>query len=262
MVTDGNEPNELNTPQTGDDEMVGDRAVPPRLARIAVGGAVIGLLLGLLVGWRLFAWGPGPVTQEEYLVLAATLYKQTSDVAETAARLEAVDEPIDALVNLARKYDATEDQSKRALAKDLRQLAIALEQGPSQAAASGQPTAAAVAPAGPAGGTAGTPTKPGIGASPTTPGTAPTGASPSATSGQFPKIGRTKPVGGGLTRLRASTNTASTGNVVMAIPFDAEVRILSAVQGEAVEAGDATWYEVEYQGKKGYVYSKLIEVGG
>ena len=29
---------------------------------------------------------------------------------------------------------------------------------------------------------------------------------------------------------------------------------------EAAEVGDAAWHQVEYQGKKGYVYSMLIEV--
>ena len=60
--------------------------------------------------------------------------------------------------------------------------------------------------------------------------------------------------------IRREANIKSTA--VAIAPFGARVDVLGIVQGQAVEPGETRWYHISYGGHQGYMYFKLLQVGG
>ena len=57
-------------------------------------------------------------------------------------------------------------------------------------------------------------------------------------------------------------NPTSKAAAVVVIPDGAKVQVYGTADGQAVDAGDPRWYHVVYNGHGGYLYNKLVQVGG
>ncbi len=54
----------------------------------------------------------------------------------------------------------------------------------------------------------------------------------------------------------------SKSSALAIVPFGAKVVVLGEVQGEAIDPAESRWYHISYNGHDGYVYFKLVQVGG
>ncbi|MBI2955598.1 MAG: SH3 domain-containing protein [Chloroflexi bacterium] len=229
---------------------------------LVVGAVLSGLLLGIIIGlFSCNSSGTLSGTKEEsYLVLAATLYGQGESLGAMKVYLKSFGprDPGAAMLQLADKYEKSNDRKKEQQARDLRQLGESLKLGrevqPVQASATGS-QAPGVTPTPPA-----PPSQPTSAAKPAapTPTTAPapqptftSGPAPTALSGQ----GVARPSNGGaIMREQPSTTSAMVGSLANG----QKVEIVRVVEGEAVDTTERRWYLVKFGDKTGYVYFKLI----
>ena len=60
--------------------------------------------------------------------------------------------------------------------------------------------------------------------------------------------------------LRSGPTTKSTA--VAVVPDGAKVAVYGVIRGQALEPPEARWYHIVYNGRQGYLYLKLVQVGG
>jgi hypothetical protein len=119
------------------------------------------------------------------------------------------------------------------------------------ATATAQPAATATAPP------IATPTPPPATATPppaptATPAVAPTSTPPANILG----YGTAIPAYGGAAVIRSEPETDS--DAIGSIPVGERVMVYAIVQGEAIDPVESRWWDVEYEGVRGFVYYKLI----
>lgn len=220
---------------------------PPRVAPspghglrrgVATGAVLLGaVLLGLGAG--LLAASPAPEVampdplRESYIAVVAALYAQGEGLEVARGRLArlGLGEPASAARGLAESYAAHPDPQRRAQAAPLRLLAEALASG-QEVPRPSLTRRSAVAPG--------------------------TGEAPVPTalaSPPWPRKGTARPqASAAIIRREPTTKSPRLG----AIPYGARVDILGVESGEAAEPADNRWFQVDYQGVRGFVYARLI----
>ncbi len=236
---------------------------------LVIGVLVTGLFLGLVIGLQSCA--PSNVLtgakEESYLALASTLYSQGESIEAMKVYLNSLGshEPSVAILQLADKYERSDDRKKQQQSRDLRQLGDALRIGREPAAprevAESTATPAPVLPTPPSTATAARPSEPvtqtqstQTPAKPTPVPTPITAVPPAAAT--LPSKGVARPASGGGAILRTQPSTKS--EWAGSLSNGAEVDIVKIVEGEAVDPAEPRWYLVKYQNLSGYVYFKLI----
>ena len=230
---------------------------------LVIGSILSGLVLGILI--TLVSCGSSGTLsgakEESYLVLAATLYSQGESLGAMKVYLNSLAprDPATVLLQLADKYDKSNDRKKQQQAKDIRQLAEALKMGrdpdPLASMASNpltQTETITVPNQSPQTSPAAQPSTPAQVAPPPPPPTPTPNATPPALSGK----GVARPASGGGAIMREQPNTKSAW--VASLPNGTPVEIIKVVQGEAVDTAESRWYLVKAQNKTEYVYFKLI----
>lgn len=258
---------------------------------IRVGTLLVGLLIGVLLGSRIFAsssdTGALSPVQQEYLLMNSTLYNYASpnyDDDDIASRLSILGDlpAVKAqLESLARQYRDSPDITRKQYAAGLERLASytaariasgkattpvapiasgSSVQTPPRTAVAGQSSPAAGTPR-PAGTvqpaiTPASPNNP----QPTQPAAQPTGqpgtgeATPPAQQSKTGTI--ISQVAGANIRAEPKSNSA----LVTSLPVGTKVEILNIVEGEAVDGSEKRWYHIRWAGDKtGYVYFKLLK---
>lgn len=242
-----------------------------------------GLAVGVFVGLRGRLSGNTDSLQEHYLLLVSDLYAQGTPLTAVRDRLVAVGyaNPSVSVLAVADQLATSRDAIKQQEADQLRLFSDALATGAEHEAsnavaagteskaestpstsASATPSAAGVAPpgSGPVSAAATATVAPAATpiAIPTTTAGSPPIITPSSSGGSGHGVIEStdrKPV---IVRKEATTKSPS----LAIAPYGAAVTVKGTVQGEAVDAGDARWYQVSYNGKDGYIYAQLVKVGG
>jgi len=225
-----------------------------------------GLFVGVVVG--LSACNPGGVLtgakEERYYVAASRLYAQGESVdamKDYLAALNSRDLP-STILRLADTYESSSDESKRAEARDLRQLGDALRSGPGLLSSLGKvpiPTMVTSSASSAAATSAPVPTP--------TPSPVPTPSSPPPTPTKVTAApqavvtgkGIAKPTGSGGAVLREQPTSQS--KQIGSLATGTKVDVLKVVDGEAVDDTERRWYQVKYGNTTGYVYFKIIVQG-
>ncbi|HLG52202.1 MAG TPA: SH3 domain-containing protein [Chloroflexota bacterium] len=262
------------------------RWAPPPAAIVLIAGVLAGLLFG--VGGRLF--GQADTLQQHYMLLVSDLYAQGVPLSAVRDRLISLgySNPAAAVLAVADELARARDDVSKQEAEQLHQFAEALVNAPETAStvptsvastATGvpSPTATVVPAAVPPTSTPTavptvTPTSVPVVTTPIVPDVVPTltptaPPSPSPTGPPRPratpapeKAGVVKTSGGQAAVLRSGPTTKSTA--VATIPNGAKVSVYGFAYGEALEPGESRWYHVVYNGHQGYLYVKLVQVGG
>ncbi len=242
----------------------------------------VGLLLGLLVGFRGRLTDHSAQVQQNYMLLVSDLYFQGSPLAAVRDRLIKIgfaDASL-AVVQTADQLAASPDKVKQQEADQLHQFAEALASGvdrnaapslpvrsvptaqpnpteivvptaapsTSDSAVTSPPAAATTAP------TASANVAPAQVVVTATPAPPPAAPAPGAHTGVIRSTDQ-KPV-----FLRHDPSTKA--KAIASMPYGATVEIKGTVQGTAVDPGETHWYRVTYSGIDGFVYSKFVQVGG
>ncbi|MGH2460356.1 MAG: SH3 domain-containing protein [Chloroflexota bacterium] len=264
-----------------------ERWKPPLMFVVLAVGVAFGLALGL--SNRLSK--PPANVQEHYMLLVSDLYAQGVPLATVRDRLVSLgySNPSVAVLAVADQLAHSSDRVSQQEADQLHNFAEALVAGPdspalaqstAQAAAvttpaappSSTPAAAVVLPtstvtAVPTGqptATNETPTSSQANSQVSVPPAPPTAtaappAPPKATAAPA-RAGVVRTAGHQPALLRADPTAKSAAVVV--IPDGAKVQVYGTANGEAVDPGDRRWYHVVYSGHGGYLYNKLVQVGG
>lgn len=241
----------------------------------------IGLLFGLALGLSNRLFHRSADVQQHYMLLVSDLYAQGVPLAAVRDRLVSLgySNPSVAVLAIADQLARSHDKVSQQEADQLHQFAEALVAEPdSGAAVAGQPTASVASPT-----IAASTPVPAIAPAPTlTPTAAPTDVStptvvveanpvpelppsPTATAPAQPTPAPAKPgvihtSGRQPAVLRSGPTTKSAA--VAIVPDGAKVQVYGTVRGEALEPPEARWYHVAYNGRAGYLYVKLVQVGG
>lgn len=249
---------------------------------------VVGLILGLVLGFRGRVADHSSQVQQDYMLLVSDLYFQGSPLTTVRDRLVKIgfaDASL-AVVQTADQLSASPDKVKQQEADQLHQFAEALASGVDRNTVASAPVRAV--PTKDTSSLPGVPTvvpstvnaivtSPPISSTDTSatpiPAGVPTAAAAVAAGAAAPAVAIATPasVGNahtGVVRtpdqkpvfLRHDTSVKS--KAVASMPFGATVEIKATVQGTAVDAGDTRWYHVVYGGTDGYVYAKFVQVGG
>ena len=250
--------------------------------------AVVGLVLGLFVGFRDLFLGTGVDRDERYLVLSAALYSADQSMLPTIRQRLATlgfGNASYQIIRLSERYAASRDRTKQREADGLRLFGEALgattdsTSGVSRAAV--QPTAASASPAlavlstatpqptataqltaqpTPAGAQ---PTQSVVAAAQAQAQSQPPGVAPTPTAPAGATFGTTKSSDRVPIRIRAEASTQSAALGV--VPYGTKVEVLRVVKGNPNDPGidptEVRWYNVRYGNVVGYVYYKLLALG-
>ncbi|HVC33697.1 MAG TPA: SH3 domain-containing protein [Chloroflexota bacterium] len=261
----------------------------------------VGLVFGLALGMSNRLSNQSANVQQHYLLLVSDLYAQGVPLASVRDRLVALgySNPSVAVLAVADQLAHSKDGVSQQESDQLHQFAEALVAGPgsdasspsqSQSQSQGQPQSESEAsptavppPVTPSAATslpaaapintvtpapAEQPTATTSAASspgnavppPPTPTAVPTRPpAPKATAAPA-KAGVIHTSGRQPAIMRSLPTTKSTA--VAVVPDGAKITVYGAAQGQAIDPGDARWYHVVYDGKQGYLYDKLIQIGG
>lgn len=196
-------------------------------AAVLVGAMLLGLGAGLLAAPAAPEVAMPDPLQEGYIVVVAALYAQGEGLEVARGRLArlGLGEPVSVVRGLAERYAAQRDPQRQAQAAPLRLLAEALASGQEVPRPSlTRRGAAALVPT--------------VVASP-----------------PWPRKGTARPqASAAIIRREPTTKSPRLG----AIPYGARVDILGIEGGEAAEPADNRWFQVNYQGVRGFVYAQLI----
>lgn len=249
---------------------------------LGIGAALIGLVIGVLLGTRIFA-SPASQTltpeQQEYIVMVSTLFNYANPnydddyVAQRLRVLGSLASVAPTIENLAKQYRASSDATKQQEASGLDRLAANItarvtsgrDVTPPPPLNSGAQQATRVAQQ-PQPSVTVNPTgvlKPNITpASPNnpTPATNQPGAQPTAAANPpgntNAKTGTLVSSGPGI-NVRTGPNQSSA--VVKSLPAGTKVEILQIVDGEAVNGTEKRWYQIKAGTITGYVYFTLVK---
>lgn len=251
---------------------------------LGIGAALIGLVIGVLLGTRIFAT---PVSQtltaaqQEYIVMVSTLFNYANPnynddyVAQRLRVLGSLASVAPSIESLAKQYRASGDTAKQQEANGLDRLAANIsarvtsghDVTPPPPLNSGSQQATRVAQQ-PQPSVTINPTgvvKPNITpASPNNPPPAqtpaanqPGGQTPAANQpGSTPKTGTLVSSGPGI-NVRSGPNQSS--GVIRSLPAGTKVEILQIVDGEAVNGTEKRWYQIKAGTLTGYVYYTLVK---
>ena len=266
-----------------------ERWKPPMMFVVLAVGVAFGLALGLS---NRLSRQPSNV-QEHYMLLVSDLYAQGVPLATVRDRLVSLGytNPSAAVLAVADQLAHASDRVSQQEADQLHNFAEALVAGPDSqvlaqstvqvaptlAPAPTNPPASTPAPAVVAPTSTVTPaptdqptatsdsqSNPQANAQPDVASTQPTATPvppppPKATAAPA-KSGVVHTTGRQPALVRASPTSKAAAVVV--IPDGAKVQVYGTADGQAVEAGDPRWYHVVYNGHGGYLYNKLVQVGG
>jgi hypothetical protein len=244
-----------------------------------------GLILGFGVSLVARSFDQSASMQEHYMLLVSDLYAKGVPVDTIRNRLVNVgfSNPSVAVVGVANQLTASSDPVKQQEANQLHQFAEALAVG---SVPDVNPTIAARLSPTPDSDLTSTPvaTVPAIAPiDATTPTEAPTATvtpqppDDSANQAPAPSSAAATPAPAPASSSHGKTGVvrsadrqpvfyrkqpSSKAAKVGVLPYGSTVTILSAVQGEAVVAGDKNWYHISANGHDGYIYAQLVQVGG
>lgn len=251
----------------------------------------VGLIVGIALGLTNRSSAQQASIQQHYMLLVSDLYAQGVPLSNVRDRLTSLGyaNPSVAVLAVADQLAHSSDTVSQQEADQLHHFAEALVAGPDSEPASGAETQASptTIPA-PATSTASVAAPVSTILATTTPTSVPTEAvtptsipasdtqenvAPSPTPRPSPtpvpvikataapeKPGVVHTAGHQPAILRAGWTTKSTA--VAIVPDGAKVAVYGVVHGEALEPGEARWYHIVYSGKQGYLYYKLIQLGG
>lgn len=266
-----------------------ERWKPPATFVVLAVGLVFGLALGL--SNRLSDQSAN--IQQHYMLLVSDLYAQGVPLAAVRDRLVSLgySNPSVAVLAIADQLARAPDRVSQQEADQLHQFAEALVAGPdSQVLAQGtaqvaptfaptpaappsttpavavvaptstvtpaptdQPTATSEAQSNPQVNTQ-------VGTSPPPPTATPEPPPPPKATAAPERNGVVQTAGRQPALLRAAPTAKS--SAVAVIPDGAKVQVYGTADGQMVDAGDPHWYHVVYNGHAGYLYNKLVRVGG
>lgn len=244
---------------------------------------MLGLIFGLALGLSNRLFNRSADVQQHYMLLVSDLYAQGVPLAAVRDRLVSLgySNPSVAVLAVADQLARSHDKVSQQEADQLHQFAEALVAGPDSENAATAPgttpvatTVPTVVPAVLAPAVTATPTPaPTEAPTPTAlleanPGTdLPSSPTPTAAPSPPPqptaapaKPGVIHTSGHQPAILRSGPTTKSTA--VAVVPDGAKVQVYGSVRGEALEPPEARWYHVVYNGRAGYLYVKLVQVGG
>ncbi|MBI2940129.1 MAG: SH3 domain-containing protein [Chloroflexi bacterium] len=221
------------------------------------------LAIGVMVGFLYGNSGPrlvaGVSREDDYFVLTSLLYGQGESAVLIKDRLTALGfkSPALAVGKLADRYQSSRDSQQQQQAESLRKLSDALTVASDVVPTVGPLVIApTVAPQEKPNSLTPFPTREGV---TPTPRPSPTAAPPTPTVSSLPKAGVIKTTGNEGAVLRTEPTTKSARRAL--VPPGTRVEIVRVVEGEAVDAAEARWYEVRFGQYTGYVYYKLVATG-
>jgi hypothetical protein len=250
----------------------------------------VGLIFGAAFGLRHRLSDQSNSVQQHYMLLVSDLYAQGVPLASVRDRLISLGyaNPSVAVLAVADQLAQAQDSVSQQEADQLHQFAEALVAGPdSQATVQAQNQAVPTVEQSPTVPAASTPVPAMIDAptstvTPVPPSELLVTASPEPNSAPAPaasptprpptptpvpkataapeKSGVVHTAGHQPALLRAAPTSKSTA--VAIVPDEAKVAVYGIARGEALEPPENRWYHVVYNGRQGYLYYKLIQVGG
>lgn len=246
-----------------------------------------GLILGFGLGFVGRTFDQSASLQEHYLLLVSDLYAKGMPVDGIRARLLHLgySNPSVAIVGVADQLALSSEPVKKQEANQLHQFAEALA---ASSVADANPTITVRATTTPASDSTPTVAAPFAAVAPfdlvpSTPVALPTDVATAApvsappVPAAAPPAPATAPVmtptvgGNGKTGVvKTSDRTpvfyrkdpSSKAAKIGVLPYGTTVTILGVVQGEAIDAGNKSWYHISVNGHDGYIYAKYVQVGG